>query len=133
MKRTPVRPSLKEIPRYTRPKNRGGKRFPKGYNPAYRAWISTLECLLYGQPTHHCLGQSEAAHVHADATGVGDVGQLIPLCRMAHTLSSKSLHVMGRHSFPAYWCLGSFENLERIAAELGQRYREEHGDGREEE
>ena len=106
-------------------KARGRKRFPKGYDRAYRAYISSLVCLLFGKDGHQCTGHSEPAHVRADATGVGDRGQLIPLCANAHTLGYKNWHSTGRHSFPAFWGFGTFDDLAAVAAALDVQYESE--------
>jgi hypothetical protein len=94
------------IPRYTplkrsgRPKVKRSKprRRATPFLPEYRAWISTLPCLLYGHPGERCETwgsfRSEAAHVRTRRNNP-DAGNLIPLCHKHHF----EQHAIGVKSF----------------------------------
>lgn len=127
-----------------RTKKSGGSAFPKVKNPAYRAWIRSLACLLAGRfterritpndsrwafrvgPTewrHICWGRIECAHVNeTQARGAGDVGECAPLCAASH-------HALDQRLGAATFAKVTGLNLTHIAAGLAQTYVERGGDG----
>ena len=72
-------------------RRRGKRRFPTGANPAYLEWIRGFPCVV----PHRCTGPVDPHHVRTRGAGGGDVGNVVPLCRSAHT----ELHAVGRHTF----------------------------------
>ena len=83
---------------------RKGSAFPKQRDPAYRAWVRGLGCLLWDKLlqraislhdtpftlgwrgfVHRCWGPIDPAHVGPhQANGAPDLGACVPLCRAAH-------------------------------------------------
>lgn len=65
---------------------RGGKRFPKNVNKAYRVWIMGQPCFIAQTATpdrpampHQCMGDVVPAHVKSQGAGGVDEGNIIPL------------------------------------------------------
>ena len=106
------------------PRATGGKRrcYAHLRDEGYKAEIRLLPCLLLGRPDHVCKGRVEFSHVIPEGRGGPDVANGLPLCGLSgHREGSKSWHVMGKESFPAYWGL----DLPAIAAALLVRYQTE--------
>lgn len=88
MKRTPIRPGRKSLARRAMPrrsgpiKAKGRRRFPRGEDRAYQAWIRSLPCHLARRG--RCRGVVEACHVKSKGAGGGDRGNLLPLCTAHH-------------------------------------------------
>ena len=110
------------LPRYTRIKSSGKRR--KAYrhltDEPFRAFIRSQPCILWGKPGHRC-GPSEAAHVENADRGVADRGHLVPLCRMGHTRSPLSWHMLGPASFCERWGV-TLDGLRALAARLTEAY-----------
>lgn len=118
MKRTPLKPRTKPLPRATKAlvrhallKNRkpirakGKSRFPHRRNKAYCDAIRSFPCLLTGLydletgAPHKCEGPVEVAHVKSRGAGGSDERGCIALCHAAHA----SQHQMGIKSFERRW------------------------------
>jgi hypothetical protein len=68
----------------------GGKRFPKRRDPAYCAWIRTLNCIFgddrgdWHDGAKPCAGRVECAHVQSRGAGGFDRANAVPLCTRHH-------------------------------------------------
>lgn len=137
-----------ETPIRKRNAKRNGSRFPKRRDPAYCAWIRSLDCvargtesaarrynnlrLAHGQEAivavepwlilfgvRDCCGPVECAHVVSRGAGGDDVANTVPLCRAHH----RQQHDKGIETFQRFYTL----DLAAVAAELGQRYEMDGG------
>lgn len=93
-------------------KAKGGARFPKQVDRAYRAWIREHPCLL----CRYSFGPSEAAHVTSRGAGGKDIGNMVPLCKAHHV----SQHIIGIRSFERL----NNVNLRAEALRYAELYRE---------
>ena len=154
LKRTPLKPRKKPLKRGKAPtrsplvrkvvqkiKSRGRSRFPKHRQPAYKAWIKTLPCLLTGKsrtgcqyqdgslvvPRHHCFGPIDPMHIKSQGAGADDYGALVPCCHLEHDRS----HHVGIQTWARQWfgetdTSTGLDELRRIAAEVYPREWEKH-------
>jgi hypothetical protein len=105
-------PRTGRLPRRTpikaRNAKRGGHRFPKRVDEAFRDWIRSLPCCLRG-----CITRTrvECAHVKTRGAGGEDVGNCVPLCRAHH----EHQHLIGIKSFQAFHHV----DLKDLAARTG--------------
>lgn len=72
------------IPRRTRPKRKGGSRFPSRRDPAYKRWCyEQYDCAI--KKLHECWAERDFAHVfETQARGAEDFANGVILCRAAH-------------------------------------------------
>lgn len=128
-------------------KRKNRSRFPGRRNPAYRAWVRTLGCVLAGKLVtarfslrdqldpleavgltrisfrwrHVCWGPIDPVHVNeTQARGAYDVGEIVPLCRAAHRALDQWLGAAGFAQVTGL-------DLRAIAAGLVQQYVEQGG------
>ena len=85
----------------------------------YKAFVREQGCMLRNAVAtdgrrHVCQGRVEFAHLENEGTGHADYGNGIGLCTSAHRTGAKSMHVMGKRSFPEFWQI----NLEAAADTL---------------
>jgi len=71
------------------------ERFEQLRLEAYREFVRDMPCLLHGAACRYEESRSDAAHVRGKATGAGDAGNLVPLCRAHH----QELHQSGPRTF----------------------------------
>ena len=90
---------------------RGGHRFPKGVDEAFRQWVRGHRCVVPGCPQHL---PSECAHVKSRGAGGKDLGNCVSLCGFHHAFQ----HIVGIRSFQAKFGL----DLKVIAANLASHY-----------
>lgn len=108
---------------------KGRRRFPKGEDREYLAWIRTLLCAAgrEGRPLLSCsitaiaFGGSEAAHVRSKGAGGHDKGNTVPLCSAHH----REQHTIGIRSF----CHKYSVDLKQLATDYASRYEREHPNG----
>ncbi len=134
LKRVPLRPSTRAIPRGAPPERKAPpkarkvpKRFAKRRDPEYCRWIRTLSCpfdrsrMRFEPPESEigwilfhrdCSGPVECAHVKARACGGDDRGNTIPLCRGHHRQS----HTIGIQTFQRRYGLDMAALAEQLAA-----------------
>jgi hypothetical protein len=115
VKRTPLERSTPlartgRLPRRTRmaAKNakRGGHRFPKGVDEAFREYVRGLPCLMrshapWWSDLWQCDGPVECAHVKTRGAGGADAGNIVPLCRRHHAMQ----HAVGIRTFQSDFAL----------------------------
>lgn len=109
--------------RSTKPiKAKGKRRFPKGEDRKFLAWIRTLPCHLSSGRDSVCHRYpTEAAHVRSKGAGGHDKGNVIPLCALHH----REQHTIGIRSFVERY--RSFPlDLPLLAERYGKRYEREH-------
>ena len=89
----------------------------------YRKWVREQPCAIRAMepavPGHYCWSPegralNDAAHVKGKATGAGDAGNLVSLCRRGH----QELHAYGIKSFQRAHAI----DLEGVAALLWNEY-----------
>jgi hypothetical protein len=114
-------PRTTRLTRSTPLRKRGGKRFPRLRNEAYKRWVRAMPCLLttLGKP-HVCRGRIEFAHVGCEGNGYPDVGNGLPLCAHSHRQAAWSIHLGGIKSFAKLFGL----DLGSEAARLGREWEE---------
>lgn len=104
-------------PRSTKPiKRRGRRRFQRGDDPAYRALIQQIPCVLAHTGT--CGGRVEAAHVKSKNAGGSDRGNLVPLCTDHHRLGPRAQHTIGWPAFAEEHGLDPVALAEHLALQL---------------
>jgi hypothetical protein len=122
-RRTPLKrgkPPQRKTRVKARNAKRGGSRFPKRRDPAYREWIRSLPCAArdalapYLPTLSRCYGIIECTHVKSRGAGGDDFGNCIPLCTGHH----RHQHDWGIMAFANYYKL----DLAAIARNLGERY-----------
>ena len=89
-------------------KVKGGRRFPKGADPAYLDWIRTLPCVAAGSS---CQGPIVAHHVKSKGAG-GTDRMTTPLCDFHHRFG----HQHGWQTFRAICSVDLTAIAERLAA-----------------
>lgn len=95
-------------------------------DPKFRAFVRVQGCQCRGLLGHVCRTRVEFAHIANEGNGGADRGNGLGLCAELHRTGAKSWHVMGKHSFPAYWGIDPVA----IAKALDARYAlEESGFG----
>jgi hypothetical protein len=110
-----AKPLARGAPLPKRNAKRGGHRFPKNVDEAYRGWIRGFTCAASG--FRGCDGSVQAAHVRTRGAGGPDRGNLVPLCAKHHGLQ----HEMGIKSFEKQYDL----DLADMARELERQYDEQ--------
>jgi hypothetical protein len=91
------------------------KAFAKHRVPTFHKWVATFECLLIAK--HICGGRVEACHVRSRGAGGDDVGNEIPLCKLAH----QQWHLWGRLTWQKRYDV----DAQVAAALLGRKYLKE--------
>lgn len=122
MKRRPLRPGkppVRRTPLRAVSPDRERKREERGVYGDYHAWIGTLPCLLWDHPEHVCQPGTVKGHHVKHAKNNADMGNEVPLCRRAHTVSPLSVHRLGKETFAERWGL---EPLEVIAERYAERW-----------
>lgn len=116
-----------KMPRSTL-KASGEERFPGLKDDDYRTWIRALPCIVASASCRYVRDRegmhSDPAHVRTKATGAGDAGNLVPLCRghhdEQHNYGPRSFAVVHREALDG-------KTLRECAAELWVRYEGERG------
>ena len=118
MKRTPL---TRRTPIRKRNPKRGGHRFPKLVNEAFREYVRGLECCVWTSRSKVCFclcwyvdGKSHPDHYRTRGAAGADEGNLTPLCATHHD----ERHLIGVRSFQRKYGL----DLKAIAADIWSRY-----------
>ena len=112
------------MPSVPKPKpRRQKKRFGHRRDKAYTAWIREQPCIIAGHergprviwPRQHvCIPPIQACHVKSRGAGGSDLGNVVPMCMIAHTQQ----HLWGIRTFSAEWGI----DLKATAEALYQTY-----------
>lgn len=101
----------------------GRERFEGLRDEDFRAWIRHRPCLLHGEGCCYARDRegrfSDPAHVRTKATGAGDAGNIVPLCRRHH----EEQHRYGIRSFESLHGI----RLRDVAGTLWLAYEQERG------